>query len=84
MDTNTLKIIVERCGRCEHGGLESRYARGVLKDLPTCFHPYHVGEMGGWGSEWAAHCDHFKDTGKVGRIKRTCQNFITSKPPSYR
>lgn len=64
MNDKTYKLIVKKCGTCEAGGLEF--------GNPECFHPYHRGRMGGWGTEWAAYCPDFKDTGKIGTIERKC------------
>ena len=54
-------IIYDRCPKCEHGAF--------YKNHPMCNHPYHPGWMGVTGTEWAATCGRFKNTGKVGYIE---------------
>ena len=62
MDINEAnKIIRERCPRCEYGAFK--------RDGIFCSHPYHRGWMGGYGTISFAQCLHFKDRGKIGRIK---------------
>jgi len=64
VDNQMAAEIKKQCGRCQSGGLEENGSA-------RCFHPYHPGLMGGWGTEWALCCSHFRDSGKVGYIKRT-------------
>jgi len=56
-------IITKRCPRCSHG-----YKDGI--DV-VCSYWQHPGVVGGNGTEWAATCTNFNDTGKVGRMNRT-------------
>jgi hypothetical protein len=56
-------IIEERCPRCSHG-----YKDG---DEAFCNYWMHPGFVGGNGTEWAATCSAFNDTGKVAVMKRT-------------
>lgn len=56
-------VIKERCPRCATG-----YRDG--SDI-FCTHWKHPMVVGGCGTEWAATCNEFKDTGKVGVLKRT-------------
>jgi len=58
-----IRAIQERCPRCEYGFFEGRFIR--------CTYWAHPGYVGGYGTEWAATCDSFVDSGKIGRLKST-------------
>lgn len=59
--SQTTAIIRSRCPRCQYGCFHYNDVR--------CSHPHHPGYVGGCGTEWAARCDKFVDTGRVGRLK---------------
>ncbi len=56
-------VIRERCPRCVYGAWDNY---GIV-----CSYLAHKGYKGGYGSEWAARCEDFKDSGGVGRITTT-------------
>jgi hypothetical protein len=53
-------IIRERCPRCKYGAFKGN---GVL-----CSHIYFPGWLGGYGTETAATCEEFVDSGHISRI----------------
>lgn len=60
MTSEEQRIIAHRCPQCSYGAMDYRGAK--------CHHPHHPGSVGGWGTEWAADCEHHTPDGKTGRM----------------